>query len=106
MSKMLIGSIDLNKIDKTKIVSTDKDGKPFQNGAKYLNVVVWVNDAPDQYGNDASIQLGQTKDERDASQKATYIGNLKSNTQNSQPQQTRAVSQEVAQGGDNDDLPF
>ncbi len=62
-----------------------------------------VNDAPDQYGNDASIQLGQTKDERDASQKATYIGNLKSN---SQPQQTMAVSQEVAQGGDNDDLPF
>ena len=103
MSKMLVGSIDLNKIDKTKIVSTDKDGKPFQNGAKYLNVVVWVNDAPDQYGNDASIQLGQTKEERDASQKATYIGNLKSN---SQPQQTRAVSQEVAQGGDNDDLPF
>ena len=103
MSKMLIGSIDLNKIDKTKIVSTDKDGKPFQNGAKYLNVVVWVNDAPDQYGNDASIQLSQTKEDRDAGQKATYIGNLKSN---SQPQQTRAVSQEVAQGGDNIDLPF
>jgi hypothetical protein len=103
MSKMLIGSIDLNKIDKTKIVSTDKDGKPFQNGAKYLNVVVWVNDAPDQYGNDASIQLGQTKDDRDAGQKATYIGNLKSN---SQPQQTRAISQEVAQSGDSIDLPF
>jgi len=103
MSKMLVGSIDLNKIDKTKIVSTDKDGKPFQNGAKYLNVVVWVNDAPDQYGNDASIQIGQTKEDRDAGQKATYIGNLKSN---SQPQQTRAVSQEVAPGGDNDDLPF
>jgi hypothetical protein len=34
MSKMLTGSIDLNKIDKTKIVSTDKNGKPFSEWRK------------------------------------------------------------------------
>lgn len=70
MSKLLIGSIDLNKIDKSKIVSTDKDGNTFNNGAKYLNIAVWVNDEPDQYGNHASIQMGD-KDNR------VYIGNLK-----------------------------
>ena len=53
---MLTGSIDLNKIDKTKIVSTNKEGNPFDNGAKYLNVVIWLNDEADQYGNNASIQ--------------------------------------------------
>lgn len=79
MSKMLYGSIDLTKIDKSKIVSTDKNGQPFQNGAKYLNVVVWVDDEPDQYGNTASVQQSLSKQERESGVKAKYIGNLKSN---------------------------
>jgi len=74
---MLIGAIDLNKIDKTKIVTTDKNGNPFKNGAKYLNIVLWINDEPDQFGNNASIQVSQTKEERDQKVKPTYIANLK-----------------------------
>ena len=77
MGKMYNGSIDLNKIDKSKIVTTDKNGKPFENGAKYLNVVLWLNDEPDQYGNNASIQVSQSKEEREQKVKPTYIGNLK-----------------------------
>jgi hypothetical protein len=73
MSKLLTGSIDLNKIDKTKIVSTDKNGKPFENGAKYLNVVVWLNDEADQYGNNASIQISQSKEEREAGVQRQYL---------------------------------
>jgi hypothetical protein len=100
MSKMLTGSIDLNKIDKTKIVSTDKNGKPFENGAKYLNVVVWINDEADQYGNNASIQISQSKEEREAGVKATYIGNLKEpQSRNNEPTSTRTASVE-------DTLPF
>jgi hypothetical protein len=100
MSKLLTGSIDLNKIDKTKIVSTDKNGKPFENGAKYLNVVVWINDEADQYGNNASIQLSQSKEEREAGAKAIYIGNLKEpQSRNNEPTSARAAS--IA-----DDLPF
>jgi len=100
MSKMLTGSIDLNKIDKTKIVSTDKNGNPFENGAKYLNVVVWINDEADKYGNNASIQISQSKEEREAGVKATYIGNLKEpQSRNNEPTSTRTAS--VA-----DDLPF
>ena len=100
MSKMLTGSIDLNKIDKTKIVSTDKNGKPFENGAKYLNVVVWINDEADNYGNNASIQISQSKEEREAGVKATYIGNLKEpQSRNNEPTSAKIAS--VA-----DDLPF
>ena len=97
---MLTGSIDLNKIDKTKIVSTDKNGNPFENGAKYLNVVVWINDEADKYGNNASIQISQSKEERDAGAKAIYIGNLKEpQSRNNEPTSARTAS--VA-----DDLPF
>ena len=100
MSKLLTGSIDLNKIDKTKIVATDKNGKPFENGAKYLNVVVWINDELDNYGNNASIQISQSKEEREAGVKATYIGNLKE-PQSRTNEPTSARSASVA-----DDLPF
>jgi hypothetical protein len=100
MSKILTGSIDLNKIDKTKIVTTDKNGNPFENGAKYLNVVVWINDEADKYGNNASIQISQSKEERDAGAKSIYIGNLKEpQSRNNEPTSVRTAS--VA-----DDLPF
>ena len=100
MSKLLTGSIDLSKIDKTKIVSTDKNGNPFENGAKYLNVVVWINDEADKYGNNASIQISQSKEEREAGVKAIYIGNLKEpQSRNNEP--TSARTAQVA-----DDLPF
>ena len=97
---MLTGSIDLNKINKTNIVTTDKNGKPFENGAKYLNVVVWINDEFDKYGNNASIQISQSKEERDAGAKAIYIGNLKEpQSRNNEPTSTRTASV-------GDDLPF
>jgi hypothetical protein len=100
MSKLLTGSIDLNKIDKTKIVSTDKNGNPFENNAKYLNVVVWINDEVDNYGNNASIQISQSKEERDAGVKAIYIGNLKEpQSRNNEPTSTKTASVE-------DTLPF
>ena len=103
MSKLLTGSIDLNKIDRTKIVSTNKDGKPFENGAKYLNVVIWINDEADQYGNNASIQISQTKEEREAGEKATYIGNLKF-PQNRDGEKAKA--EPVTSSKELDDLPF
>jgi len=100
MSKLLTGSIDLSKIDKTKIITTDKNGKLFENGAKYLNVVVWINDEADKYGNNASIQISQSKEEREAGGKAIYIGNLKEpQSRNNEPTSTRSA--QVA-----DDLPF
>lgn len=99
---MLTGSIDLTKIDKKRIVSTDKNGQPFQNGAKYLNIVLWINDEVDQYGNIASIQESLTKEERDAGLKPTYLGNLKNVAgQNIKEENTEGIKEE-----ENDGLPF
>ena len=94
MSKLLLGSIDLTKIDKTQIVDKDKDGNPFKNGGKFINIAVWVNDEADQYGNHASIKMG----EKDNS---VYIGNLKEWKKQGEQQST---AQPTAQ--DNSDLPF
>lgn len=69
-SKMIIGSIDLDKIDKDRI----QIGK---NGHRYLNLVMWLNDQPDNYGNHLSIQQGVTQQEKNAGVKAHYIGNGK-----------------------------
>jgi hypothetical protein len=77
MAKMLTGAIDLNKIDKSKIITKDKNGNQFKNGAKYINIVQWINDEPDQYGYNSSIQIAQTKEEREQKIKPTYIANLK-----------------------------
>lgn len=77
MAKLITASIDLNKIDKSKIVTTDKNGQPFANGAKYLNIQISVNDTPDQYGNDCAISLNQSQEERQAKAPRTYLGNGK-----------------------------
>ena len=96
MAKILSGSIDLNKIDKTKLVKTDKNGQPFQNGAVYLNVQVAINDEVDDYGNNASVSINQSKEEREAGNKKTYIGNLKevwSNEKSNAPAQASTSNQ-------------
>lgn len=68
---MIIGiSVDLSKLDKSKIV----EGK---NGGKYYNMTVFVNDKEDQYGKNVSVTDTQTKEERQAGEKKTYIGNGK-----------------------------
>ncbi len=102
---MYTGSIDLNKIDKSKVVTTDKNGKPFENGAKYLNIVLWINDEADQYGNNASIQVSQTKEEKEAKQKVTYLGNLKEYKKNS-TQSSDQVEDNIPKEDGDDRLPF
>ena len=66
MSTLISGSIDLTKIDKSKL----KDGK-------YLQVQISVNDTTDNYGNNVSITVNQSKEEREAKEKKTYLGNAK-----------------------------
>jgi hypothetical protein len=66
MSTLISGSIDLTKIDKEKLVN-----------GKYLNIQISINDNSDQYGNNVGITIGQSKEEREAKAKKTYIGNAK-----------------------------
>lgn len=94
MSKIIGASLDLSKIDKTRITL----GK---NGAKYYNISIILNDEKDTYGNDCAITEGQTKEERSAKMKAKYIGNGKvvyDSGRGSQPQQASPFT--------SDDLDF
>lgn len=47
-----------------------------QNGKVYANILTWVNDTPDKYGNTMSHQLSSSKEMRDKEEKF-YIGNSK-----------------------------
>lgn len=60
-------SLDLSKIDKTRIVQGKK--------GTYYNVTVFVNDQEDQYGNNVAVATGLTKEEREAGAKTQYLGN-------------------------------
>jgi hypothetical protein len=87
MSKLVTASIDVTKIVKSLLI-TGKKGT-------YLNLSIWFNDEPDQYGNDCSIQQTTKKDEP-----KIFLGNGKYYKKEEAPaQQTQA---EIP----NDDLPF
>jgi len=108
MSKIISASIDLAKIDKSKIVVNDKNGNPFTNGAKYLNIQVVLNDETDAYGNDTAIRINQSKEEREKGEKPIYIGNGKtvwsSQANNTTVHQAEIISNSKPE--ENDDLPF
>jgi hypothetical protein len=103
---MIVVSIDLTKIDKSKIVA----GK---NGQKYYSLVVDELRTPDKYDNTHTVYQNQTKDERAAKTAKVYIGNGKEFKFNQQtaPQQ-QVAPQQAPQTNPNhsqqaiDDLPF
>lgn len=99
MSELFLGSIDLSKINKADIVTTDKNGKPFENGAKYLNLALWLNDEPDKYGNHLAIKAGK-KDQ------SYYIGNAKKYQKEGQQNVTSDPVPNSYGGDDSDELPF
>lgn len=72
-------SIDLSKIEKSKIIKGKK--------GSYLNVTAFVNDEVDQYGNNVSIIVSQTKEEREVKTPRVYLGNGKTNTINAPAQE-------------------
>lgn len=69
MSAIINLSINLDKINKSKIISGKK--------GSYYNVTVSLNNDVDPYGNNASIFEAQTKEERDAKASRNYLGNGK-----------------------------
>ena len=64
---ILSGSIELTSIDKAKIIQ-GKDGK------QYLNITMMVQNQS-QYGNNIWITQTQSKEEREAKEKAVSLGN-------------------------------
>lgn len=64
---ILSGSINLSAIDKTKIVTA-------KNGNQYLNLTMMIQNES-QYGNNIWITQSQSKEEREAKEKANSLGN-------------------------------
>lgn len=69
MATILNASLNVAKIDKTKLIA----GKTGQ----FLNVTITINDEVDKFGNNASIFESQTKEEREAKTPKNYLGNGK-----------------------------
>jgi len=69
MATLASASIDVTKIDKSKLI----DGKK----GKYLPLTFSVNNEVDQFGNNVSIFISQTKEERESKAPKTYLGNGK-----------------------------
>lgn len=67
MTKLLNISIDLTKVDKSKIIVGAK--------GKYLNLTIDVKDEKDQYDNDVSAWQSQSKEERQSGATRNYLGN-------------------------------
>lgn len=72
MADLMTASINVSKIDKSKLVQ-GKQGL-------YLNLTIWKNDEPNQFGNDVSIQQSLTKEEREAGAPKIFLGNGKTVT--------------------------
>jgi hypothetical protein len=104
MASIIKASINLNEIPKDKIIVGKK--------GKYLPITITLNDEPDQFGNQGPIVVAQTKEEREAKQGKTYLGNVQvvwTNGDNvaaapRQDQPTAAAT--VAAPAPADDLPF
>lgn len=90
MSKLRTFSICLSDIPTDAIIE-------HKNGKKYLNLTTWDNDEPDRYGNDFSVQISQTKEERERGDKKVYLGNGKIYKGNGESKQ---------KDGGKDGLPF
>jgi hypothetical protein len=67
MSAIINLSIDVTKIDKSKLIQGKK--------GTYLNLTVSVNNELDNYGNNASCYISQSKEEREAKINRQYLGN-------------------------------
>ena len=102
MALILAASINLNEIPKDKIIVGKK--------GKYLPISITLNDELDQFGNQGPVIVSQSKEEREAKQAKTYLGNVKlvwtngevKKFDNQQQQQAAPAPAAVIE----DDLPF
>ncbi len=104
MALILAASINLNEIPKDKIIVGKK--------GKYLPISITLNDELDQFGNQGPVIVSQSKEEREAKQPKTYLGNVKLVWTNGEvkkfdnPQQTSAPAAAAPAQAIEDDLPF
>jgi hypothetical protein len=104
MAVIINASIDLTKIDKSKIIQGEK--------GKYLNLSIIVNDESNKFGQNVSVSHNQSKEEREAKAPITYLGNGKVVWNNGKvenavkPNQNETTQQTQSDSPEDDDLPF
>ena len=103
MASILKTSINLNKIDKSKIIEGKK--------GKYLPITITINDEPDQFGNQGPVVVEQSKKEREAKTEKVFLGNVQvvwTNGDNVSvaPRQDQPAQAAPKQAVVEDDLPF
>jgi len=97
MSAIVNFSLDLSKLPKEKIVKGKK--------GTYINLSMSLNDQTNAYGQNASVTVAQSKEERDAKEDRVYVGNGKvawTDGSIAKAEAQDAVVEEVADA----DLPF
>ena len=97
MNQLFGGSICL-----TELIEKAKKGhsafSKAQNGKVYVNILTWLNEKEDKYGNIMSHQLSSQKDLREV-EGLVYIGNSKA-LQSSKPVTSKDIGD-----GDFDNIP-
>ena len=93
MRKTISVQIDVNKIDKKRLYKGKK--------GTYLIGVIFLNEEPDEYGNNGFICESVSKEEREQGVKGEILGNVKI-LGNSKP----PVNDPVDFDDDSSELPF
>lgn len=93
---MYVLSICLSDIPKEKIQVSEKNGK------MYVNVIVTDRREPDKFGNDATVYMSQTKEEREAKADKEYIGQGQKKDDFKTVQGDHPFAQTTPTGGAND----
>lgn len=100
MKILATGSLNLSDIPKEKLVK----------GAKgmYLNYKLLINSAPDQFGNNGSIMVDKTLEERAAKVPDIFLGNHKIMWMDEADAglSERPTSKPKVEAKEEDDLPF
>ena len=73
-SRLLVGSINVTRVIEELNAKNNAFYKSPKNGDIYLNTKIWLNEEPDQFKNDGSIQINPPKDSEFTSK---YIGNVR-----------------------------
>jgi len=99
MGQLIAISIDVTKLDKSKLIKGKK--------GTYANITVSVNDEDDQFGNNTSVWESQTKEERDDKVDRNFLGNGKVVWSSQSSNDTKKTSSKKSSKQDEeDDLPF
>tara|TARA_R100000152_G_C6616619_1_gene68707 strand:- start:51 stop:362 length:312 start_codon:yes stop_codon:yes gene_type:complete len=103
MASIIKTSINLGNIPKDKIFKGKK--------GQYLPITITINDEVDQFGNQGPVCVEQSKEEREAKEPKTYLGNVRvvwTNGENvdTAPRDEQATAPQPVTVAPDEDLPF